>query len=51
LVLLANASYRLGRTLNFNPDTQQVITDEEADRLVRDDDRRYRAPYVVPKET
>ena len=50
LVHLANASYRLGRTINFNPDTQQVIGDEEAQRLLRDGDRGYRAPFVVPEE-
>jgi len=50
LVHLANASYRLGRTLNFNPETQQVIGDPEADRLLRDGDRGYRAPFVVPEE-
>jgi predicted dehydrogenase len=47
---LANASYRLGRTINFNPSTQQVINDEEAERLLRDGDRGYRAPFVVPEE-
>ena len=50
LVHLANASYRLGRTLNFNPQTQQVLGDEEADVLLRDGDRGYRAPYEVPEE-
>ena len=50
LVHLANASYRLGRTLNFNPDTQQVIDDEEANLLLRDGDRGYRAPFVVPEQ-
>ena len=50
LVHLANASYRLGRTINFNPDTQQVIGDEEAQRLLCDGDRGYRAPFVVPEE-
>jgi len=49
LVHLANASYRLGRTLNFNPETQQVIGDPEADMLLRDADRGYRAPFVVPE--
>jgi predicted dehydrogenase len=48
LVHLANASYRLGRTLNFNPDTQQVIDDDEANLLLRDGGRGYRAPFVVP---
>ena len=50
LMHLANASYRLGRTLNFNPDTQQVIGDPEADGMLRDADRGYRAPYTVPEE-
>jgi predicted dehydrogenase len=50
LVHLANASYRLGRTLHFNPDTQEVIGDEEAAILLRDGDRHYRGPFVVPNE-
>jgi predicted dehydrogenase len=49
LVHLANASYRLGRTLNFNPETQQVINDEEANKLLRDGDRGYRKPFSVPQ--
>ncbi len=49
LMHLANASYRLGRTLNFDPATQQVIGDPEAETLLRDGDRGYRAPYVVPE--
>ncbi|MGB7281275.1 MAG: Gfo/Idh/MocA family oxidoreductase [Candidatus Acidiferrum sp.] len=47
LVHLANASYRLGRTLNFDPATEQVINDEEANQLLRG---TYRAPYVVPED-
>jgi len=50
LVHLANASYRLGRTINFNPETQQVIGDEEADMLLHDADRGYRAPFTVPQD-
>jgi len=50
MVHLANASYRLGRTLNFDPETEQVKGDEEASRLLRDEDRGYRAPFVVPEE-
>jgi hypothetical protein len=50
LMHLANASYRLDRTLNFNPETQQVIGDPEADTLLRDGDRGYRAPYTVAEE-
>ncbi|HWC19674.1 MAG TPA: Gfo/Idh/MocA family oxidoreductase [Terriglobales bacterium] len=44
LVHLANASYRLGRTLRFDPDKEQVINDDEANALLRG---TYRAPYVV----
>jgi hypothetical protein len=50
LVHLANASYRLGRALRFDPETEQVIGDEEANRLLCDGDRGYRAPFVVPAE-
>jgi len=47
LVHLANASYRLGRTLRFDPVKEQVIGDDEANRMLRG---TYRAPYVVPEE-
>jgi predicted dehydrogenase len=50
LMHLANASYRLGRTIDFNPETQMVIGDDEATRILRDDDRSYRAPFVIPEE-
>jgi predicted dehydrogenase len=50
LVHLANVSYRLGRTLNFDPETERVVGDDEANHLLRDGDRGYRAPYVVPEE-
>ncbi|HET9179732.1 MAG TPA: Gfo/Idh/MocA family oxidoreductase [Terriglobia bacterium] len=50
LVHLANASYRLKRTVNFNPETQEVVGDEEAAELVRDGGRGYRAPFTVPEE-
>jgi len=46
LVHLANASYRLGRTLNFDPVKQEVIGDEEANRILRG---HYREPFVVPE--
>jgi predicted dehydrogenase len=49
LVHLANVSYRLGRTLHFNPETQQVTGDEEANRLLREDDRGYRKGFQIPK--
>jgi GFO/IDH/MocA oxidoreductase family protein len=46
---LANASYRLGRTLHFDPETQQVLGDDEANKLLRDGDRGYRKPYTIPQ--
>ena len=47
LVHLANASYRLGRTLRFDPVQEQVIGDDEANRMLHGS---YRAPYVVPEQ-
>ena len=47
LVHLANASYRLGRVLEFDPEREQVINDEEANRMLHG---TYRAPYVVPDD-
>lgn len=50
LIHLANTSYRLGRTIHFRPETQEINGDEEAMRLMRDGDRGYRDPYVVPEK-
>jgi predicted dehydrogenase len=46
LVHLANISYRLGRSIRFDPKTLTCPGDAEANRLLT---RNYRAPYVVPK--
>ena len=46
LVHLANASYRLNRTLRFDPASEQAVDDDEANRMLRG---AYRAPYVVPE--
>src|SRR5262249_54052954 len=35
LVHLANTSYRLGRTLHIDPKTEQVINDDEANRMLK----------------
>ncbi len=43
---LGNWSYRLGRTLHFDPEKEMVIGDEEANRKLKG---TYRAPYVVPE--
>ncbi len=45
LVHLANASYRLGRILRFDPAREQVMDDDEANRMLRGE---YRPPFVVP---
>jgi predicted dehydrogenase len=50
LLHLGNASYRVGRTLQFDPEKQEVIGDEEASNILRDGDRGYRKPYVVPEK-
>jgi predicted dehydrogenase len=50
LAHLANASYRLGRTLNFDPETELVIHDDEANHLLCEGARGYRSPFVVPKQ-
>ncbi len=46
LMHLGNIAYRLGRTLEFDPETLSVKGDEEANRMFA---RDYRAPYVVPE--
>ena len=50
LMHLANASYRLGRTIHFDPETQKPIGDKEAEVLLRDGDRGYRKPYAIPDD-
>jgi len=43
---LANISYRVGRTLTFDPKTETFPGDDEANKLLT---RDYRAPFVVPE--
>lgn len=45
---LGNIATRLGRSLTFDPDTEQIIGDEEANRLVT---RDYRDHWGRPKES
>ena len=47
LIHLANISYRLGRTLNFDSKTLRCAGDEEANRMLT---RDYRKPFVVPEK-
>ncbi|MEX2263429.1 MAG: Gfo/Idh/MocA family oxidoreductase [Bryobacteraceae bacterium] len=47
LMHLANISYRLGRTLNFDADSMTCTGDDEANRMLT---RDYRKPFVVPRK-
>jgi predicted dehydrogenase len=44
--ILANMSYKLGRTLAWDAKAGRIIGDDEANRLLR---RPYRAPWVHPE--
>jgi hypothetical protein len=44
--ILANLSMKLGRSLTWDPTTQTIVGDAEANRLLR---RPYRAPWVHPE--
>ena len=45
LAHLGNIAYRLGRTLNFDPQKEIFVGDKEANAMLT---RKYRAPYLVP---
>ena len=42
---LGNIAYRLGRTINFDPEKQVIVGDAEASKMMS---RSYRSPFVVP---
>ena len=44
---LANLSYRLGRSVRFDPKTEKIVGDEEAVKLARP---TYRDPWKFPAE-
>ena len=46
--ILANLSMQLGRTLKWDSQAQQVLGDDEANRLLR---RTYRGPWIHPEAT
>ncbi len=46
LAHLANISYRLGRSLEFDPAAEVFRSDSEADALLR---RQYRKPFEIPE--
>ncbi|WP_375444869.1 Gfo/Idh/MocA family protein [uncultured Fibrella sp.] len=45
LAHLGNIAYRLGRTLDFDPQKEMFIGDKQANAMLT---RKYRAPYVIP---
>jgi predicted dehydrogenase len=47
LVHLANISYRVGRTIDFDPKTMTITGDKEAAAMMT---RDYRKPFVVPEK-
>jgi len=47
LIHMANTSYRLGRKLEFDPNTEQYVGDDEANTMLS---REYREPFVIPVE-
>ena len=44
---LGNISYRLGRSLEFEPDKMKFKNDDEANAMISR--QEYRAPYVIPE--
>ncbi len=46
LIHLGNISYRLGRTLDFDPKSMKFINDNEANQMLT---KEYRAPFTLPK--
>ena len=47
LVHLGNISYRLGRSLEFDPKNERFVNDDEANSMLR---REYREPFVVQEK-
>ena len=45
--LLGSISYLTGRTIDFDPESETITSDEEANRYLR---KSYREPFVVPDE-
>jgi len=43
--ILANLAMKTGRILHYDPQTRQVINDEEATKLLQ---RTYRGPWIHP---
>jgi len=43
---LANAAYRMGRSLEFDADTEKFVGDADANQMLK---RTYRTPFAVPE--
>ncbi|MCA9132186.1 MAG: Gfo/Idh/MocA family oxidoreductase [Planctomycetales bacterium] len=48
MCLLARTAFQVGRPLQFDPETEQVVGDDEANQLLNQPS--YRQPYAVPQE-
>jgi len=48
LCLLARTAYQTGRCIRFDPQTERILDDDEADAMLNQPD--YRDSYVVPRE-
>lgn len=46
---LANAAYRVERTINFDPVSEQAIDDKEANDILMGRDRGYRGDFELPE--
>jgi hypothetical protein len=46
LMHLANISYRVGRSIEFDSAKEQIVNDGKANDMLR---RNYREPFVVPE--
>lgn len=44
---LAKISCKLGRSVQFDPQTERFVNDPQADKLLK---REYREPYVIPEQ-
>jgi hypothetical protein len=44
---LGNISYRLGRQLQFDPEKERFVGDEQANAMLT---RKYRFPFVLPEK-
>ena len=46
-ITLANLSYKLGRSVRFDPQREKILNDQEAEKLARPE---YRDPWKFPSQ-